>query len=150
MFCGMLASLQTWIPSLPLNIPNLRKATAGMAKFTWTPILEAEFKSVKEIMSTQIRLSPYDPSKRLRLVIDGASSNGVGFVLFQYLSDQNPEKGACIIQANSSLLGESQVGYSPIDAELLGLDFAARCCHYWLWYCPQIDFYSDAVACLIC
>ena len=134
----MLASLQAWFPSIPLNIPNLRKATAGMSKFTWTPILEAEFSSVKEILSTQIRLSPYNESKKLRLVIDGASSIGVGFVLFQYLSDQNPEKGACIKSAKSSLLGETQVGYSPIDVELLGLDFAARACHYWLWYCPQI------------
>ena len=142
-FCGMLASLQSWFPSLPLNIPNLRKATAGASKFSWTPLLEAEFKAVKNIMATQIRLSPYDPEKRLRLVIDGASSIGVGFVLFQYLNDADPTKGACIIQANSSLLGESQVGYSPIDAELIGLDFAARCCHYWLWYCPQIELYSD-------
>ena len=94
-------------------------------------------------MATQIRLSPYNPDKRLRLVIDGASSIGVGFVLFQYLSDEDPTKGAWIIQANSSFLGESQVGYSPIAAELIGLDFAARCCHYWLWYCPQIELYSD-------
>ena len=114
-----------------------------MSKFTWTPTLEGEFSAVKEILSTQIGLSPYDESKKLRLVIDGASSIGVGFVLFQYLSDQNPEKGAVIICANSSLLGEAQVGYSPIDAELLGLDFAARACHYWLWYCPQIELYSD-------
>ena len=40
-FCGMLASLQTWFPSLPLNIPNIRKATAGASKFSWTPLLEA-------------------------------------------------------------------------------------------------------------
>ena len=79
----------------------------------------------------------------MRLVIDGASSIGVDFVLFQYLSDQNPAKGAVIINANSSLLGENQVGYSPIDAELLGLDFASRACHYWLWCCPQIELYSD-------
>ena len=98
----MLASLQTWFPSLPLNIPNLRKATAGASKFSWTPLLEAEFEAVKDIMATQIRLSPYNPDKRLRLVIDGASSIGVGFVLFQYLSDDDPAKGARIIQANSS------------------------------------------------
>ena len=112
-FCGMLASLQAWFPSIPLNIPNLRKATAGMSKFTWTPILEDEFSSVKEILSIHIRLSPYDESKKLRLVIDGASSIGVGFVLFQYLSDQNPEKGAVIICTNSSLLGEAQMGFIP-------------------------------------
>ena len=32
--CGMLVTLQNWFPSIPLNIPNLRKATAGASKFT--------------------------------------------------------------------------------------------------------------------
>ena len=59
-YCGMLASLQAWYPNLPLNIPLLRKATAGAGKFSWTPLLEAEYQAVKEIMVTQIRLSPYD------------------------------------------------------------------------------------------
>ena len=36
--CGMAASLQNWYPSLPLNIPNLRKETAGNSKFVWTEI----------------------------------------------------------------------------------------------------------------
>ena len=142
-FCGMLASLLNWFPSLPLSIPNLRKATAGASKFAWTQILEEEYEAVKEIVTNQIRLSPYDPDKKLRLVIDGTSLVGVGFVLFQFLSDEEPGKGAVIINANSSLLSESQIGYSPIDAELISLDFASRACHYWLWCCPQIELYSD-------
>ena len=44
--------------------------------------MEAEYTAVKEIMVSHIRLSPYDPRKELRLIIDGASSIGVGFVLF--------------------------------------------------------------------
>ena len=84
-FCGMLASLQKWFPSLPLSIPNLRKATAGASKFAWTQILEEEYEAVKEIVTNRIRLSPYNPDKKLRLVIDGASSVGVRFVLFQFL-----------------------------------------------------------------
>ena len=96
----MLASLQSWFPNLPLNIPLLRKAAAGNTKFKWNPLLEAEYTAVKEIMVTHIRLSPYDPKKELCLIIDGASSVGVGFVLFQYLDDEKPEKGALIINAN--------------------------------------------------
>ena len=55
-FCGMLASLQSWFPSIPLNIPNLRKATAGASKFTWTQILDEEYLAVKKIITSQIRL----------------------------------------------------------------------------------------------
>ena len=81
-------------------------------------------------MVSHIRLSPYDPKKELCLIIDGASSIGVGFVLFQYLDDEKPEKGALIINANSSMLSEQQCGYSPIDNELMGLYFACQACHY--------------------
>ena len=137
-FCGMLASLQKWYPSIPLAIPNLRKATAGSAKFVWTSLLTEEYEAVKKVMVTQIRITPFDPAKVLRLVIDGASSIGVGFVLFQYIDDEDPEKGAVIINANSSMLGNKQDGYSPIDAELVSLDFAARSCHYWMSYCPAV------------
>ena len=59
----MLASLQSWFPSLPLNIPNLRKATAGSSKFEWTDLLEEEYKAVKDIMVSHIRISPYNPEK---------------------------------------------------------------------------------------
>ena len=119
----MAASLQNWYPILPLNIPNLRKATAGNSKFIWTELLEQEYTAAKEIMETQIQLSPYNPDKQLCLLIDGASSIGIGYCLFQFVSDSEPEKGAVIISCNSSVLGENQVGWSPIDTELLRLDF---------------------------
>ena len=73
--CGLLASLQQWNPTIPLEVPLLRKATAGSAKFTWTEELEREYQTIKKVMCEQIRLSPYDPDKVLRLVIDGASSH---------------------------------------------------------------------------
>ena len=110
-FCGLLASLQGWFPALPINISNLRRATAGSTKLVWNNLLEEEYTAVKNIMSTEIRLSPYNQEKTLNLVIDGASSIGVGFVLFQFLDDNKPEKGAVIIAANSSMLSDSQVGY---------------------------------------
>ena len=68
---------------------------------------------------------------------------GVGYILFQFLDDANPSKGATIVNANSSLLSGSQIGYSPIDCELTSLDFAVRGTHYWIWGCPEIKLYSD-------
>ena len=94
-------------------------------------------------MINQIRLSPYDPSKPLRLVIDGASSLGVGFVLFQWLDEVDESKGAAIINANASMLKDNQLSYSPIEAECIGLQFASTCCAYWLDSNPSVELYSD-------
>ena len=119
------------------------KAAAEAKKAAGTePVLKSSESSSESEADSPVK-APYDETKKLRLVIDGASSVGVGFVLFQFLSDQEPAKGAVIINANSSLLGENQVGYSPIDAEMISLDFASRACHYWLWCCPEIELYSD-------
>ena len=84
-------------PSLPLNLSMLRKATASKGKIIWNEELEEEYQNAMEIMKTRIKLSPYDPTKRLRLIIDGAKTAGTGFVLCQYLIDENPSKGVNII-----------------------------------------------------
>ena len=76
--CGMLSLLQIWNPSLPLNLSVLRKATATKAKVTWTDELEVEYQNAVDIMKTRIKLSPYDPTKRLRLIIDGTKTVGTG------------------------------------------------------------------------
>ena len=145
-WCGMLASLQQWFPCLPLNIPLMRKACAGASKFNWTELLEAEYLAVKEIMRTKMCISPYDPRKELRLIVDGASGGGgiggIGYVLFQQVDDNDPSKGALVISANSSML-TPHAGHSPIDGEILALDFAANACHFWMHFCPKIRLYSD-------
>ena len=90
-FAGMVASLQSWFPSLPLVIPNIRRACGGTARLVWDPMMEQEYAMVKEVMKTQLRLSPYDDSKPLCLVVDGASSTGAGYVLFQWRDQGDPD-----------------------------------------------------------
>ena len=79
--CGMLSSLQIWNPSVPLNLAILRKACASKDKILRTEKLEDEYNNSMEIMKTRIKLSPYDTTKRLCLMIDGAKTVGTGFVL---------------------------------------------------------------------
>ena len=81
-------------------------------------------------MLEQIQLTPFDPNKSLRLVIDGASIKGAGFVLFQYVDEINPGDGTVIVNANCK------------EAEGIALDFAICCCSYWISYCLQVELYS--------
>ena len=80
-WCGMVSSLQRWYPSLPLNLTMLRKATVGKGKIDWTEEHEVKYQNAMNVMKTRIMLLPYDPKKRLRLIIDGAKTIGTGFVL---------------------------------------------------------------------
>ena len=91
-WCGMVSSLQKWYPSLPLNLTRLRKDAVGKGKIDWDEEHEAEYQNAMKVMQTRIMLSPYDPKKRLRLIIDGAKTIGTGFVLCQYVDETNPSK----------------------------------------------------------
>ena len=83
-FCGMLASLQSWNPNLSMNIPMLRKTAGSRGKVVWNEELEAKYQAVMMIMQNQIRLSPYDTTKKVRLVVDHAK--GTGFLLIQHIN----------------------------------------------------------------
>ena len=138
----MLSSLQSWNPSLPMAIPMLRKAAGGTNKVTWNQELESEYNRVLEIMQTQIKLSPYNPKKRLRLVIDGTSSIGTDFMLVQFRDDEKPELGCNIIQAGSGLLPEER-DFSPIESEAISLDRAITATRHWIYYCEEVELVSD-------
>ena len=138
----MIASLSAWFPAVSLSCPRLRKATQGSVKLEWTPDLEAEYLATKKIMKNEIRLSPYNEKKWLNLVIDGASSRGIGFVCYQLVDEDDPSKGANIVQAGASLL-PSNLGFSPVDGELAALQFACKAANYFLVNCPFLRLLSD-------
>ena len=134
----MLSSLQIWNPSLPLNLSVFKKATESKGKIIWNEELEAEYNNAIDILRTRIRLSPYDPTKRLRLIIDGAKTVGTGFVLCQYLNEENPSKGVNIIYAGSGKLDTGK-DYSPVEAEAIALSWAIKACHHWLFYSDPVQ-----------
>ena len=59
--------------------------------------MQEEFDKMKFIFTYQIRLSPYDPSRELNILPDGASSAGIGFVLYRNLKDDEPGKNITIV-----------------------------------------------------
>ena len=92
--------------------------------------MQLEFEQVRLFFKDQIRLSPYDPSKELNILTDGAISAGIGFVFYQNTNDNKPGDDVTIVVANSSGLKDSQLGYSPVDCEVLALKFATDACCY--------------------
>ena len=107
----------------------------------WNDEMEKEYETVRKTMLSQIRLTPFDPNKSLRLVIDASCTEGCGYVLFQFLDEMNPGEESSIVSANCTRFKESQLRFSPIEAEAVALDFAISCCSYWISYCPQVELY---------
>ena len=61
-----------------------KEATASKGRFVWSDEMQREWEVTRKIMLEQIQQTPFDPEKSLRLVIDAASTEGAGFVLFQW------------------------------------------------------------------
>ena len=84
----------------------LRKVAGCRGKIERNAEWEAEYNAVMGIMKNQMKLSPYDPTKKLKLIIDRAKTVGTGFLHIQNINDDEPKKGVNIINAGSCLLPE--------------------------------------------
>merc|ERR1711888_556145 len=101
---------------------------------------------VKQIFMKQIRLSPFNPDRKINILIDGANSSGVGYVFYQHLNDEEPNGEVTIMNANSSALKENQSNYSAIDCKVLGLKFAVDSNVFYLYGAERINVFTDANA----
>ena len=129
----MISCLKDWFPNVAFSTAALRKGCAHGTKFIWSPKMEEEFNKVKLIFTEQIRLSPFNPDRAINIMIDGANSAGVGFVFYENVNDQKPGEEVTIVNANSSALKTSQMQYSAVDCEVLGLKFARDANIYYLY-----------------
>ena len=89
-YCGMVSSLASWSPNVNINMHLLRKNCSKNGKVVWTQEIINEYQTVNELMKSQIKLSPYNASKVLYLVIDGRSRVGTGYCLLQRINEDDP------------------------------------------------------------
>ena len=59
------------------------------------------------------------------------------------MDDEKPGEEVTIVNANSSALKESQMQYSAVDCEVLGLKFATDANNYYLYAAPVIIVFTD-------
>ena len=78
-------------------------------------------------MRKQLKLSPYDPKEKLRLVIDSAQTAGTGVLYIQYVDDKDVVKGLKIIHSGSNLLPLDR-DFSSMEAEVIALDRKISAC----------------------
>ena len=85
--------------------------------------MQWEYEQIKLIFQDQIRLSPFDSSKAINILSDGASSKVIGFVFYQHPDESNPSDDVTIVQANSSALQDSHLGIPQSIARSLHLSW---------------------------
>ena len=75
--------------------------------------MEKEYSMVRKTMLEQIRLTPFNPDKTLRLIIYRASTEGVGIVLFH----TKTERVGCTFGMSILCIVDSSPGFRNNFAE---------------------------------
>lgn len=114
------------------NMMNLRgpliELTLDNADFIWGKEQQKSFDDLKQIMSSELVLTHYDPSKKIVVAAD-ASAYGMGGVLMHELSDNSLHP---IIHVSKSFT-PAQKNYSQIEKEAEALVFTVKRCHKYLF-----------------
>ena len=139
-FLGVTNYLRRFVPSYSsisaplerlIKVPNLRSA--------WTPEATDAFNRLKSVISSAPTLSPARLDLPFHVATD-ASDTGIGGCLYQIVDNTTH-----FIDFFARSLSVSERNYSATKRELLGIVFALRHCHYYLWANP-FHLYTDAKA----
>ncbi|XP_040157579.1 uncharacterized protein K02A2.6-like [Anopheles arabiensis] len=116
-------------------VPNMRELRYPLdmllkkdGRFEWTLDCEKAFKKFKEILSSNLLLTHYDPRAKIVVSAD-ASSIGVGATISHVFSDGSVK----VIQHASRALTKAETGYSQIDREGLAIVYAVTKFHKMLF-----------------
>ena len=115
-FLGMCTYLSPFIPGFSELTHHLRQMLKENAVVEWTPQACKDFKTLKDVISSDAVLAYYDPSKPVTLEVD-ASGVALGAVLLQ---DGRPVAFA------SKALSDTETRYANIEREMLAVVFGCE------------------------
>ena len=81
----MIKVLHNWYPTMTIQTKLLREITHENNHWDgkWTAELDNEFKQIKQNLSQNLQLNPYNPDLPTKLFTDASKEWGFGFVLSQ-------------------------------------------------------------------
>lgn len=97
-------------------------------KFNWQPKHQQSFEALKNILSSDLALTHYDPTKPIIVAAD-ASSYGMGAVILHKMPDGSERP---IMHAASSL-SKAEKNYPQVQREALALVFALKKFHRYIY-----------------
>ena len=125
---GLINYYHRFLPDLSTLLHPLHQLLKKDQHWAWTSECEAAFQEVKQLISSDMVLTHYDPQKPLRIASD-ASSYGLGSVLSHVMEDGSERP----IAFASRSLTQSERNYSQIDKEALALVWGVKKFHHYVY-----------------
>ena len=120
-FLGMLNHYGKFLPNLATLLRPLYDLLQSTKKWNWETLQDQAFSKAKELLSSSLLLTHYDPRKPLVLSCD-ASPYGVGAVLSHRMEDLSEQP----IAYASRTLSPAELKYAQLDKEALSIVFGVK------------------------
>ena len=126
-FIGLANQLANFLPELLQMMTNMRQLLKKGTAFLWLPEHQEEFQRVKDLLTSDMMVKPFDRNLPTELLTDASRLNGLGYLLMQRGQNGQPR----IIRCGSCALTPAQKNYATIELECLAVQWAMnKCAHY--------------------
>ena len=139
-FCGLVNQLASSTKDITTALAPLRPLLSSRNDFLWMTVHEDAFRQAKTLLTSAPTLAYFDASKETRLHTD-ASTLGIGFVLLQKSTDDDPEWK--IVQAGSRFLSDVESRYAVIELECLAVAWSIKKCNIFLSGLPHFTVVTN-------
>ncbi len=138
-FKGLVEQMGGFSKEVAEAMQPLRPLLSQKAEFYWTSDHDKAFEATKKALTSPPILATFDPKRPTRLETDASRTKGLGYILMQK-DDKNQWR---MIEANSRFISETEARYAMVELELLGVKWAMKKCHSYLFGLPHFDLIVD-------
>ena len=125
-FLGLANQLSGFIPDFAQMTKSLRGLTGRNASFIWLPDHEQEFLTIKQLMTSDMVITHFDPKKEVTVLTDTSRLHGLGFAMGHIVDGRFR-----VVTCGSKSLTATQQRYSTVELECLGVHYAISKCAFY-------------------
>ena len=141
-FLGAAQQLAFYVPDLAHVSAPLRPLLKKHNAFLWLEEHEAAFLKVKDILTSDMVIRPFDPKLPTRLLCDASRLCGLGYALCNVATVEGIER-LQLVQCNSRSLSAAEQRYAVNELEATALMWAILDAKYFLLGMPSFQVYTD-------
>ena len=131
------------MPDYQHHAVALCQLTGKGRPFLWLPEYQHEFDTLKRILSVDLVVRHFDPSKNVILLTDASRLHGLDYALGHNDIDPTGSKHFKIVHCGSK--GLTQQRYSTIELECLAIVWAISKCSFYLHGLPKFTVYTEGI-----
>jgi hypothetical protein len=141
-FLGLAQQLAGFIPDLAHALEPLCHLLKKEHKYGWSPDLQEAFDAVVKILTCNLVLINFDPSKPTILLTDASRLKGLGFALV-HTEVVNGKERIRLVTFGSCSLNPAKKSYAVVELEALAVKYAVEKCRYYLLGMQKFTVWSD-------